>query len=387
MTVARGWYPDKQHPGWSRWWDGEQWRDAYWQTSQPNNRYLPDAPRFDVGSGRGWYSFDLVGENFREEAIARAIGGRPPRDQEVEWHGVAELVPEPDNPHGGGEAISARVDGTVVAYFDQAQAREYFPVLGRMVASGVVPVAPIRIWAVTRYSQARRRDELKSAVRLDIRAADEILPANQAPSASHALIPRGRAVQVTGEADHLDAIAPHIAASGMLVATLHPLQVTKGKTTTTVLEVRLDDRRVGQLTPATSASLLPLVQEAERKGLVAAAWASVKGSKFAAEVSLHVSKAEEVTDHWPSSSDALPTLTTQRQVPPAFQREIALQPAPKGGLPRWQIWVGVVTILIVTTIPGAGPILALLLVTGLAYRALRQRKQAPRSVLQSPVAT
>lgn len=387
MTVARGWYPDKQHPGWSRWWDGEQWRDAYWQTSQPNNRYLPDAPRFDVGSGRGWYSFDLVGENFREEAIARAIGGRPPRDQEVEWHGVAELVPEPDNPHGGGEAISARVDGTVVAYFDQAQAREYFPVLGRMVASGVVPVAPIRIWAVTRYSQARRRDELKSAVRLDIRAADEILPANQAPSASHALIPRGRAVQVTGEADHLDAIAPHIAASGMLVATLRPLQVTKGKTTTTVLEVRLDDRRVGQLTPATSASLLPLVQEAERKGLVAAAWASVKGSKFAAEVSLHVSKAEEVTDHWPSSSDALPTLTTQRQVPPAFQREIALQPAPKGGLPRWQIWVGVVTILIVTTIPGAGPILALLLVTGLAYRALRQRKQAPRSVLQSPVAT
>lgn len=267
MTVAHGWYPDEQHPGWSRWWDGEQWRDASWQTSQPDNTYLPDAPRFDVGSGRGWYSFDLVGENFREEAIARAVGGRPPRDQETEWFGLAELVPEPDNPHGGGQAISARVDGKVVTYFDQAQAREYFPVLGRMVTSGVVPVAPIRIWAVTRYSQARRQDELKSAVRLDLRGADQILPANAAPSAPQALIPQGRAVQVTGEADHLDAIAPHIGAAGMLVATLHPLEITKGKTTTTVLEVRLDDRRVGQLTPATSASLLPLVQEAERNRL------------------------------------------------------------------------------------------------------------------------
>lgn len=44
---------------------------------------------------------------------------------------------------------------------------------------------------------------------------------------------------MTGEADHLDAIAPHIGASGMLVATLHPLEIAKGKTTTTVLEVRL----------------------------------------------------------------------------------------------------------------------------------------------------
>lgn len=170
----------------------------------------------------------------------------------------------------------------------------------------------------------------------------------------------------------------------MLVATLHPLESAKGKTTTTVLEVRLDDRRVGQLTPATSASLLPLVQEAERKGLVTAAWASVKGSKFAAEVSLHVSKAEEVADHWPSSSDALPTLSSQRQVPPAFQREIALQPAPKGGLPSWQIWVGVVVILVVTAIPGAGPVLAILMVAGLVYWAIRQRKQPPRSAHRSP---
>lgn len=384
MTVAHGWYPDEQNPGWSRWWDGEQWRDAYWQTSQPDNRYLPDAPRFDVGYGRGWHSFDLVGENFREEAIARAIGGRPPRDQEVEWHGIAELVPEPDNPHGGGQAISARVDGKVVAYFDQTQAREYFAALGRMVASGVVPVAPIRIWAVTRYSQARRQDELKSAVRLDLRGADEILPSNPAPSVPHALIPRGRAVQVTGEADHLDAIAPHVGAGNMLVATLHPLEIAKAKTTAIVLEVRLDGRRVGQLTPATSASLLPLVQEADRKGLVAAAWASVKGSKFAAEVSLHVSKAEEVADSWPSSTDALPTLTSQQQVPPAFQREIALQPAPKGGLPRWQLWVGAVAILFVTTIPGVGPVLALLMIAGLVYWAIRQRKQPPRSALRAP---
>ena len=110
-----------------------------------------------------------------------------------------------------------------------------------------------------------------------------------------------------------------------------------------------------KLTPATSASLLPLVKEAGGNGLIAAAWASVKGSKFAAEVSLHVSKAEEVVDSWPSGSDALPTLTSKRQVPPAFQREVALQSAPKGGLPRWQIWVGVVAILFVTAIPGVGP--------------------------------
>ena len=100
---------------------------------------------------------------------------------------------------------------------------------------------------------------------------------------------------------------------------------------------------------------------------------------------LHVSKAEEVADHWPSSSDSLPTLTAQRQVPRAFQRELQLQPTPKGGLPPWQIWVAVVAILIVTAIPGVGPILALFLIAGLVYWAIRQRKQPPRSALRSPV--
>jgi hypothetical protein len=58
------------------------------------------------------------------------------------------------------------------------------------------------------------------------------------------------------------------------------------KTPSTVLEVHLDGQRIGQLTPAMSATLMPLVEEAQSHDRLTAAWATLSGSRLAAEVVL-----------------------------------------------------------------------------------------------------
>lgn len=385
QKVRAGWYPHDAGGEWVRWWDGAQWKDAYWRVEHHPKPYQPNKPRLNVSTtGKDWYHLDVVGENYREKAIADAIGGMPPRDNEVEWYGIAELVPEPDNPFDR-DAISVRVNSAVVGYLDADSARDYKPVIHALAGSGVVPAANVRIWAVTRYSQQRSRDELKSAVRLNLRDPDSILPANKAPSMPHALIPRGRAIQITGESDHLSAIAPHIGYgdSAKLVATLHRMEVPKARTTTTVVEVRLDGERVGQLTPGTSASLFPLLEEAETRGRTAAAWASVKGSRFAAEVTLHVERAENVPDEWPSPDDAVPIVKSGAVAPHAFQPEVQVSQPPKAGLTgaRWLLAVAV--ILLIASIPAVGPILMLVAIAGLVYWAIRAKKQPPKGAQTS----
>src|SRR5690606_27287290 len=117
----------------------------------------------------------------------------------------------------------------------------------------------------------------------------------------------GRVAQVTGEEHHFDALIPYLRIAGApLIATLHPIP-GRAKDST-VLEVRLDGVRVGQLTPAMSGNLMPLVRECEANDRFAASWATVTGSRLAAEVRLRATRAEEIGDSWPSDADTIPII-------------------------------------------------------------------------------
>ncbi|MHA6668226.1 HIRAN domain-containing protein [Homoserinimonas sp. A447] len=390
-TVKAGWHPAPENAHWVRWWSGKEWAPAYWQVSRPAAAYLPGAPRFNI-SARGEARFDVVGENFREVQISTVIGGRPARDQEIVWEGVAELVPEPDNPHDA-KAVSVRVDGLIVGYLDRDAAREYFAPLSLFTRCGIVPEVNVRIWAVTRWSTRRSRDELKSAIRLALPAPHRILPKNEPPPESHYVIPRGRRIQVTGEQDHLDVLRQYVSseADHDVVVTLHPVEVPRARSNVAVMEVRLDGKRIGQLSPVTSEGLRPLVTEAESRGATAAAWAQITGSRLAAEVVLDVTKAELVADSWPASSDRLPRLSPTRAAAPSSyvdERELPPPPAPTGlHLVLWVI--GIILLLALAQIPVVGPLLLLGGLAGMIAWHLQRKRLMPRhpGILSMPEET
>ncbi len=259
-----GWYAPDSDSEWLRWWTGKAWEDAFWPTRVPRRTYLPDVPRADLSTS-GEPQFDIVGENWRSAEILAAINQTAtPVDMEFEGYGIAELVPEPDNPHDR-NAVSVRIAGYNVGYLPAQYAADYRPLVGQCVTSGVVPVVRVRIWGVTRFVRSRNREELKSSIRLALPSPDELLPANAPPPEPHFMIPAGRTIQVTGEDDHFDTLEPLLVPRpARWIATLHPIP-GRAKNST-VLEVQIGGDRVGQLTPATSTQLLPLVRECENQG-------------------------------------------------------------------------------------------------------------------------
>lgn len=378
-----GWYPDDSHPYDNRWWDGSEWVHAFWPHSRPKSAYLPESRRWDISSG-GQPNFDVVGENWHETGIASVLGRRPGLDEEIERYATAELVPEPDNPHDA-NAICVRIEGEAVGYLSADAARAYQPLVHALVRSDVVATVQARIWAVTRFSRQRNRQELKSAIRLALPEPTTVLPVNGSPSVPHAVVPRGRKVQVTGESDHFDVLAPFIGASGYLLTTLHRIEIVKARSTSPAIEVRVGNRRVGQLTAATSASLLPLVVEADRLGLATAAWGSLTGSRLAAELALHVAKAEEVPAAWPSVEDAIPAMKEARQVPPAYASTEAIEspPSSSGLSAGWWI-VAVVLTLILFAVPYIGWLLALGLLLAAFLLHRRAKRRAPAASFSQP---
>lgn len=380
--VKAGWYPHAETE-WLRWWDGKQWVDSFWPARPLSREYLPDAPRFDI-SIPGEPRFDIVGENWREAEILAAIGQTStPRDVEFEGYGMADLVPEPDNPHDP-LAISVRVGGHNVGYLPGEAAADYRAVLGRFVTSGVVPEVRVRVWGVTRYVPSRQRDELKSAIRLSLPQPDEILPANTPPIEPHFVIPRGRTIQVTGEEHHLESLARWVGRSDVaVIATLHPIP-GRAKDST-VLEVRIDNERVGQLTPGSSTSLLPMVRECESRNRQAAAWARVSGSRLAAEVKLRAIPASEVDEAWPSEGDVVPTIGLRDEPPPAYAPQVNVGPPPPArGLATWMWVTTVIVALFLFAIPYIGWLLGLALVAGAGWWHLVRRRNAPTTQYPKP---
>jgi hypothetical protein len=323
---------------------------------------------------------DVVGENWRENEIVAALGTRPARDQEtIAERLVGELVPEPDNPHDN-RAVSVRVRGYCIGYLDREQAREYFDLVSAFVSSGVVPTVRVRIWAVTRFVRARNQDEVKSSVRIALPPMSALRPDNTAPTAPYFLIPRGRSIQVTGESEYFDVLGRHVKKGNTnVLVTLAPITVATARTEKVLLQVLLDGARVGQLTPATSASLLPLVQEAQRQNRLAVAWATIVGSHLAAEVTLHVARAQDVPPTWPRSTDVLPQPGAVRgSVPSSYRAQVDPKPAPPGkGLNVWMWILGVVIALLFSYIPYVGPLITIVLVILLVVVHISRKRRPP----------
>ncbi|KQR21324.1 hypothetical protein [Microbacterium sp. Leaf151] len=256
-----------------------------------------------LGSDK-YKSTEVEGEFARTSEIAavvKSITGRALRvDQEVEIPDVpASLRTEPQNRYHR-RAIMVVIDGSHVGYLARDDADRYHSAISKVEAAGYIPTTRARLWAVERRGWDGPT-KVHARVSLALNEPHMLYPVNEPPTVSYSLLPWGNAFQVTGEENHLEAIAPHInpGSESIAIGTLHRVETTstRGVVKHTV-EVRIDGRAVGSLTSTTSPHYLPTIQHLEREGHIAAAWLKIKGSPIAAQVTVQAARAPELSPEW-----------------------------------------------------------------------------------------
>ena len=245
-----------------------------------------------------WPEYEVVGEHAYATAIERLLPPLSGGSQEL--HRDFELVPEPHNKHDPW-AVAVQADGATLGYLARDDARAWSEPLRRIVDAGYTPVTNGRLWAyegnnwedTDRHGNPTR--EVRAWLRIGLGDPETALPYNQPPTASYTFLPRSAIVQVTKEDQHTEALLKFVPASGygMLFATLHEHDVSTARAAKSVVEVRIDDERVGVLTPQMSQRFLPLIRHLETRGLLTACWADIRGSAVAAEVRIDGVKANE----------------------------------------------------------------------------------------------
>lgn len=270
--------------------------------------------------GAKWANVDIVGEFARKDELLKIIGGRPIGTDPVTLEIRTHLVPEPDNPYSkSGKAISVRVDGTVVGYLSEQDAKTWAPELHRIAASGGTPATAGNVYAYSKYN-----GDMEYSVRVALPDPGFIAPLNTGRLSQIAVLPWGNALQVTKEEDHLTHLFEYVPPSGvgMVILTMHRQQQTlKNGTVKELVEVRLDGERVGQMTPASSAHFLPTIRHAEDMGVELGVWAKLKGSGLAVELVVQGARATGLSDDWlremPTMIDLVP-ISDHYDVPNAY---------------------------------------------------------------------
>ncbi|CAM4044119.1 TerD family protein [Nocardia ninae] len=204
---------------------------------------------------------------------------------------VVELVPEPDGSLGQW-AISVRTADRTIGYIGSEDTKRWAGALRRIVASGFVPTTSSRISA----SEYDGFDEIEfnAYVQIALGEPDDAIPVNDPPTVPYTMLPRSSIIQVTKDHEHFDVLRKFVSHKGygLLFVTLHENTPGAARAKPHV-EVRIDDQRVGQLTPQMSQRFLPMIQHLRGRGLATACWADITGSAVSAKVRIDAVKANE----------------------------------------------------------------------------------------------
>lgn len=257
---------------------------------------------------RSWCDYELTTEPGFHPAIRSLFPAEwPGGGQQLSLE--AQLISEPEGPRGPW-STSVRVDGRTIGYLGGDDARPWAGVLRRIVASGLIPTTSAQIYGYE--YDGWDGIEFRPTVCIGLGDPEDAVPLNEPPETPYTMLPRSSFVQVTKEDEHFDVLAnfvpPH--GHGVLFVTLHE-HPPAGKAKEHV-EVRIDDARIGQLTPQMSQRFLPMIKHLHARGLITACWGDITGSAVAAEVRIDAVKANEATS---DVLDGTP-VTIPRLVPP-----------------------------------------------------------------------
>ncbi|UQU62796.1 DUF4041 domain-containing protein [Couchioplanes caeruleus] len=290
---------------------------------------------FDLWGQRGWASLDVVGESHYTNAIKALVGSRLTSDG-AEITATVQLIPEPLNKHDR-HAVGVWSGPHQLGYLPRQEAARYSSVLLALVARGWTPQVSSRIWAAQWSAGSQDRDGFRASVRLDLAEPHMLVPANQPPIEPHRMMPAGTAIQVTGEHAHLNALLPWLRPEGecWVYATLHEITEELLRSSRSLVEVRIDGARIGQLTPRMSGDMLPAIRHLGESDLVTGARAVVKGNRIKAEVVLYAARAHDLADSWlgRAADAAVPVQRPAAVIAPPAPVPVAPSPAPPAPSP------------------------------------------------------
>ena len=252
---------------------------------------------YDARSTREWCDQETVGESFYRIALNDIRKHVPINEHNVRRFD-ATLVLEMDNPHSkSGHAISVRWQDRVIAHIPDSETNDYFPELARLAASGFDAGVRATLWTNETQPNFNPRN-IHMSVHVGSQPPGMIAPINNPPSRKWAVIPRGRANQVAKEKDHLDVLQPYTGLGHektYIFVTLHKVLLGT-RTRWAGVEVRLDGKRIGELSKTTGAKFLPIIEHYDSLELITVCHAYLRETPTSAEVTLKAATFEEMTD-------------------------------------------------------------------------------------------
>jgi hypothetical protein len=261
------------------------------------------ANRFPLWGQAGWASAEVVGETHYAKAIRALFGSDfDPRGTDITV--PVQLIPDRSNRHDR-NAVGVWSGSALLGHLPRPEAARYVTALSALTDRGLLPEVNARITGREWGAADGRPAAFDSTIRLDLAEPHMLVPANQAPVQDHRLLPSGSAVQVVGQQQALDALVPLLRQEGECWA-----YVTLHETADHLVEVRIGDTRVGDLSPKMSGELSPVLRHLAERGLVSAARAVVRAGNGKSEVMLHIARVQDLPESWqagPSRQAAAPS--------------------------------------------------------------------------------
>ncbi|MDI6101021.1 hypothetical protein QLQ12_20620 [Actinoplanes sp. NEAU-A12] len=249
------------------------------------------ANRFQLWGQAGWASAEVVGETHYAKAI-RALFGNDfdPRGTDITV--PVQLIPDRNNRHDR-NAVGVWSGNSLLGHLPRPEAARYVQVLTTLTSRDLIPEVSARITGREWGAADGRPAAFDGSIRLDLAEPHMLVPANAPPFQDHRLLPSGSAVQVVGQQQYLEALIPLLRPEGECWA-----YVTLHEMADHMVEVRLGDARVGDLSPKMSGELLPTLRHLAEQGLVTAARAIVRGDSGKSELMLYVARAQDLPEIW-----------------------------------------------------------------------------------------
>jgi hypothetical protein len=261
---------------------------------------------FELWGKSAWPNRDVVGESFYEAEI-RSLFPLRIGEGDRELFLRAALLPDPKNQYDR-NAVKVLVNGQHVGHLPKDDAVKYQPVLDALVQQGFLPVTECRIWGSEhdewigndRRGREITRPKFTCSVSVTLDEWYLCVPTNHPPTRPHTMLPRASARQVRKEENHQDVLRRYVTRHGecWVYGTLHAVTDLTARTPKELVEIRIDDQRIGELTPAMSAEYTPIIGQLNDRGRLAAARLIVKGNEVRAEVVLHAARAHELSSEW-----------------------------------------------------------------------------------------
>lgn len=257
------------------------------RSEEPKNGWARPQPIREYGELvrlAGCNRVRVVGESHYQSALKTAVQGRSSRGSEGAYRVQAMLVPEPTNPYDR-RAVRVDVGGRTVGYLPRDHAEEYQPVLLK------------RLWGKTGWCVGRVTGggDRHYGIYLHLSGPDCLVPINTPDGLE--LIQGDRPVTVAKASQHHDVIAPLTQGTLLpapLFASLVKTSIERGKYAgETTYEVRVNDKRIGELTKTMTERYSATVSQVATRGRAPGCEAVIASSAKGLRVSLMMPSIDE----------------------------------------------------------------------------------------------